>query len=184
MNHRRYLCPVCFSAYQDRLYKLYFDRFLRPDGVRRVLEFAPSAPLSAYLRSRADLQHRTADLMMAGVDDVVDIAGGAWRSWHHRHADVCRRLIRLLHLLPRPRARLGRPPRPERAVPDTLGILKLVLCPQGLRWHNPRQAPRQYRRRMSVRVNVPATVLRWAQETSSLGADELAARFPRLDLPA
>jgi hypothetical protein len=48
-------------------------RFLRPGGVRRVLEFAPSAPLSAYPLSCADLQYRTADLMMAGVDDVVDI---------------------------------------------------------------------------------------------------------------
>ena len=73
MNHRRYLCPVCGSVDRDRLYKLYVDRFLQPDGVRRVLEFAPSAPLSAYLRSRADLKHRTADLMMGGVDDVVDI---------------------------------------------------------------------------------------------------------------
>jgi len=73
LNHRQYLCPVCGSADRDRLYKLYIDRFLQPEGVRRVLEFAPSAPLSAYLRSRADLQHRTADLMMGGVDDVVDI---------------------------------------------------------------------------------------------------------------
>jgi SAM-dependent methyltransferase len=73
LNHRRYLCPVCGSADRDRLYQLYIDRFLQPDGVRRVLEFAPSAPLSGYLRSRADFQYRTADLMMAGVDDVVDI---------------------------------------------------------------------------------------------------------------
>jgi SAM-dependent methyltransferase len=73
LNHRRYLCPVCGSVDRDRLYKLYIDRFLPPDGVRRVLDFAPSAPLSAHLRSRADLQYRTADLTMAGVDDVVDI---------------------------------------------------------------------------------------------------------------
>jgi SAM-dependent methyltransferase len=73
LNHRRYTCPVCFSSDRDRLYKLYVDRFMQPDGIRRVLEFAPSAPLSAYLRSRGDFQYRTADLMMAGVDDVVDI---------------------------------------------------------------------------------------------------------------
>jgi SAM-dependent methyltransferase len=64
---------VCGSVDRDRLYKLYLDRFLPPEGIRRVLEFAPSAPLSAYLRSRADFQSRTADLMMTGVDDVVDI---------------------------------------------------------------------------------------------------------------
>jgi SAM-dependent methyltransferase len=73
MNHQKYLCPVCGSADRDRLYRLYLDRFLQPDRVRRVLEFAPSAALSAYLRSRADLRYRSADLMMAGVDDVVDI---------------------------------------------------------------------------------------------------------------
>ncbi|GAB7143430.1 class I SAM-dependent methyltransferase [Mycobacterium riyadhense] len=73
LNHRRYLCPVCGSTDRDRLYKLYIDRFLEPDGLRRVVEFAPAAPLSAFLRSRGDLQYRSADLMMPGVDDVVDI---------------------------------------------------------------------------------------------------------------
>ncbi|WP_108723984.1 class I SAM-dependent methyltransferase [Mycobacterium intracellulare] len=69
----RSLCPVCGSADRDRLYKLYIDRFLPHDGMDRVLDIAPSAPLSVYLRSRAPRQYRTADLMMSGVDDVVDI---------------------------------------------------------------------------------------------------------------
>lgn len=73
LNHRRYLCPMCGSSDRDRLYKLYVDRFLAPEGSRRVLDFAPAAPLSSYLRSRDDLEYRTADLMMTGVDDVVDI---------------------------------------------------------------------------------------------------------------
>jgi SAM-dependent methyltransferase len=73
LNHSQYHCPVCGSADRDRLYRLYVDRFLQPDGVRRVLDFAPSPSLSRYLRGRADLGYRTADLMMAGVDDVVDI---------------------------------------------------------------------------------------------------------------
>lgn len=73
LNHRQYRCPVCGSADRDRLYRLYVDRFLPPDRVRRVLDFAPSPSLSRYLRGRADLDYRTADLMMAGVDDVVDI---------------------------------------------------------------------------------------------------------------
>lgn len=73
LNHRRYLCPICGSSDRDRLYKLYVDRFLPPEGTRRVLDFAPAAPLSNHLRSRTDLAYRTADLMMPGVDDVVDI---------------------------------------------------------------------------------------------------------------
>ncbi|MGO9155691.1 hypothetical protein [Mycobacterium sp.] len=63
-------CNICGS----RVRFWSFPRKLRRQAARhgfprRVLEFAPSA----YLRGRADLQHRTADLMMAGVDDVVDI---------------------------------------------------------------------------------------------------------------
>lgn len=73
LNHRRYLCPVCGSSDRDRLYKLYIDRFLEPDRVRSLIEFAPSEPLAAYLRRRADLRYRSADLMMPKVDDVVDI---------------------------------------------------------------------------------------------------------------
>lgn len=73
LNHRRYICPVCGSVDRDRLYKLYVDRFLPPNGVRRILEFAPSPPLSGYLKSRGDFRYRSADLMMSGVDDVVDI---------------------------------------------------------------------------------------------------------------
>ncbi|MBX9641055.1 MAG: class I SAM-dependent methyltransferase [Mycobacteriaceae bacterium] len=38
-----------------------------------MVEFAPAATLSAFLRSRTDLEYRTADLMMPGVDDLVDI---------------------------------------------------------------------------------------------------------------
>jgi SAM-dependent methyltransferase len=73
LNHRRYVCPVCGSSDRERLYKLYVDRFLQPNGVRRVLDFAPAAALSGYLRSRADLKYRTADLQMTDVDDIVDI---------------------------------------------------------------------------------------------------------------
>lgn len=73
LNHSRYLCPVCGAADRDRLYKLYIDSFVPPDGIRRVLDFAPSVPLSNYLRGRSDFKYRTADLMMSGVDDVVDI---------------------------------------------------------------------------------------------------------------
>lgn len=73
LNHRHYICPVCFAVDRDRLCKLYIDRFLQPEDCRRVIEFAPSAALSSYLRGRPDLQYRTADLMMAHVDDIVDV---------------------------------------------------------------------------------------------------------------
>src|SRR5262245_17719177 len=62
LNHRRYLCQMCGSTDRDRLYKLYLDRFLPPGATRRVVEFAPTAALGTYLRTRDDLQRRTADL--------------------------------------------------------------------------------------------------------------------------
>lgn len=73
LNHREYRCPVCGASDRDRLYKLFVDRLVTPRGTRRVLDFAPSQPLSEYLRGRSDFSYRSADLMMAGVDDQVDI---------------------------------------------------------------------------------------------------------------
>lgn len=72
MNHRRFVCPMCGAIDRDRLYRLYIDQFLG-DDIGRVIEFAPSVTLSAYLRSRTDVQYRSADLMMAAADDKVDI---------------------------------------------------------------------------------------------------------------
>lgn len=73
LNHRHYACASCGASDRDRLYKLYLDKFLPVGPRRRVLEFAPSPALTGYLRSRPDFEHRTADLMMDDVDDVVDI---------------------------------------------------------------------------------------------------------------
>jgi hypothetical protein len=47
-----------------------WQAFSGPAASGRVPEFAPST----YPRSRADLHYRTADLVLVGVDDVVDIA--------------------------------------------------------------------------------------------------------------
>jgi SAM-dependent methyltransferase len=73
LNHVGYGCPKCGASDRDRLYRLYFDKFVRPTPGLRVLEFAPSRAFSQYLADRDDIRLRTADLMMPGVDDVVDI---------------------------------------------------------------------------------------------------------------
>ena len=73
LNHRAYSCPVCGSSDRDRLYKLYLDRSATPRPGTSVVEFAPSAPLSTYLRGLPGIAYRTADLFMEGVDDVVDL---------------------------------------------------------------------------------------------------------------
>lgn len=73
LNHRHYACPKCGASDRDRLYQLYVDRTLTDGRTTRLVDFAPSGPLSKYLRGRPDIAYRSADLMMPGVDDVVDI---------------------------------------------------------------------------------------------------------------
>jgi SAM-dependent methyltransferase len=72
LNHAAYGCPSCGSSDRDRLYKLFLDAELGTAPVR-LLDFAPAEPLSKHLRSLRHVTYRTADLMMDGVDDVVDI---------------------------------------------------------------------------------------------------------------
>jgi len=76
LNAEAYSCPLCHASDRDRLCAIYFERRLAeiPVGQRlKFVDFAPSAPLSAFLRKRPELDYRTADLYMSGVDDCVDI---------------------------------------------------------------------------------------------------------------
>lgn len=74
MNFEHYLCSSCQASDRDRLYALYFKKVLsRVTGSFNVLDIAPAAPLSAFLKKQPALKVRTADLLMEGVDDKVDI---------------------------------------------------------------------------------------------------------------
>ena len=74
-----YSCPHCGAADRDRLIALYLaDWFVALAGPATIIDFAPSAPLSAFIRRRIAtgpyvVSYRTADLHASGVDDVVDI---------------------------------------------------------------------------------------------------------------
>jgi len=80
-NHSRYACPVCKASDRDRLYALYIDRYLglRKQGAPvRLLDIAPSRPLSEHIRRRLretgpGTEYRTADYAMKDVDDRVDV---------------------------------------------------------------------------------------------------------------
>jgi SAM-dependent methyltransferase len=80
-NRRGYLCPFCQASDRDRLYALYLQGYLTSlvtDSLFKIVDFAPSAPLSCFLRkliarSGQDISYRTADLFAEGVDDRVDI---------------------------------------------------------------------------------------------------------------
>ncbi|MCA1614783.1 MAG: class I SAM-dependent methyltransferase [Acidobacteria bacterium] len=76
-----YRCPLCGASDRDRLYALYLRRHFRKfAGARpvKVIDFAPSPSLSRLVRalvagSAPESSYRTADLLMEGVDDRVDI---------------------------------------------------------------------------------------------------------------
>lgn len=74
INPEAYLCPVCQASDRDRLYALYFHKWFEGNGhPMKVLEIAPSKPLSDFLRRINQIELRTADKFMEGVDDRVDI---------------------------------------------------------------------------------------------------------------
>jgi predicted SAM-dependent methyltransferase len=75
LNYSAYSCPHCTASDRDRLYALYVAKRLMEDGATNIamLEIAPSRPLSEMLRKTEHVTLRTADLMMDGVDDHVDI---------------------------------------------------------------------------------------------------------------
>ena len=81
-NHTEYSCPRCEASDRDRLYAMYLKLFLEdipPDAAVRIVDFAPSAPLSDFIRARiarskSDISYRTADAFEPNVDDTVDIS--------------------------------------------------------------------------------------------------------------
>lgn len=75
LNYGAYSCPHCTASDRDRLYALYVEKRLMEQGATNVamLEIAPSRPLSEMLKKTGKVALRTADLMMEGVDDRIDI---------------------------------------------------------------------------------------------------------------
>jgi SAM-dependent methyltransferase len=73
LNQKAYSCPHCDAKDRDRLFALFIlRRVSRSDGMQ-ILEIAPSKALSEMIRKHGKISLRTADLMMRGVDDHVDI---------------------------------------------------------------------------------------------------------------
>ncbi|MCD6012807.1 MAG: hypothetical protein K0Q79_2669 [Flavipsychrobacter sp.] len=75
-NPQAYSCPKCNASDRERLYALYFlQQFasVNKNNKTNLIDFAPSPSLSAFFRRFDFINHRTADLYMEGVDDVVDL---------------------------------------------------------------------------------------------------------------
>jgi len=75
LNYSAYSCPHCNASDRNRLYALYVLQRLKEYGANgmALLEIAPSRPLSEMLKKTGKITLRTADLMIDGVDDRIDI---------------------------------------------------------------------------------------------------------------
>ena len=77
LNLDSYSCPLCTVSDRDRLYSLCVEALVSSNKLPasgRIIEFAPIGPLTKRLKSLLPKWvYRTADLMMSGVDDRVDI---------------------------------------------------------------------------------------------------------------
>jgi len=77
LNVDSYFCPICTVSDRDRLYALCIEKMVSAGilpETGKMIEFAPIGPLTQRLKSLLPgWTYRTADLMMSGVDDRVDI---------------------------------------------------------------------------------------------------------------
>jgi predicted SAM-dependent methyltransferase len=68
------LCPICGSADKTRLYALYLNSFLKYQKNKvRLLHFAPESGLPFFLKSKFNIEYRSADLFRNDVDDKIDL---------------------------------------------------------------------------------------------------------------
>ena len=73
LNLKHYHCANCSATDRDRLIALYLNRILNSQKTStKLLDFAPSKPLQKFIKN-FNIQYRSADLYMEGVDDKVDI---------------------------------------------------------------------------------------------------------------
>jgi SAM-dependent methyltransferase len=72
INIESYSCPQCGASDRERLYALYLKKTKLPN--QKILHFAPEPALSDYIRKTfPDCKYITADFMMDGVDEKIDI---------------------------------------------------------------------------------------------------------------
>ena len=80
-NLDNYSCPHCEATDRDRLYALYCSQYfptITSSSTVKIVDFAPSPPLSAFIRRLVgrmpySVSYVTADLFRPDVDDKVDI---------------------------------------------------------------------------------------------------------------
>jgi SAM-dependent methyltransferase len=93
MNYKAYSCPHCDAADRDRLYALYISKRVLKGEAIEMLEIAPAKPLSSMLRAYGKVSLRTADLLMEGVDDYIDITNMKCYGDNRFDAFICSHVL-------------------------------------------------------------------------------------------
>jgi SAM-dependent methyltransferase len=73
LNFLEFKCPSCSATDRDRLFAMYIKKSLKNDLSYKLLDIAPSPALQIFLKKNNKIKYRSADLMMEGVDDHVDL---------------------------------------------------------------------------------------------------------------
>jgi SAM-dependent methyltransferase len=93
-NYEYYSCVRCGAKDRDRLYAMYFRRALQGRSEPlAVLDIAPSAPLTAFLKASPQIRLRTADLKLTYVDDQVDITDMRMYTDEQFDAFICSHVL-------------------------------------------------------------------------------------------
>lgn len=73
LNLKHYSCYGCGITDRDRLFATYLQNTLNPTQRYDIIEFAPTPPLTQFLKNKENCTVRTSDLFMNGVDDKLDL---------------------------------------------------------------------------------------------------------------
>lgn len=99
INRFQYSCPVCGASDRDRLYALYFQREMPEfETGFRLLDIAPSGSLQNFIKTKyKNINYRSADSMMSGVDDVIDITQMDIYDDHSFDFFICSHVLEHIH---------------------------------------------------------------------------------------
>jgi SAM-dependent methyltransferase len=68
-----YSCKNCFATDRERLIALYLKKDLKDRISVSLLDIAPSAPLTTFIKKYKQVSYRSMDLLMKNTDDNLDI---------------------------------------------------------------------------------------------------------------
>ena len=73
LNQAEYICSFCESTDRDRLIALFIMNYINEDSSCNLLDIAPATSLKSFLKKQSNINYRSADLNMDGVDDKIDL---------------------------------------------------------------------------------------------------------------